>query len=704
MPYYEDVYPLSKLTGINLCNNVRDPWKDALLKNTNGFDVTESLIHAANTRYGFKVERTKEIAKAKLLGGLFKSYYKSTNINKTILLEELEQYTRAKQSNVLVEFATLKDIAQENYNNNPTTPNEILLDAATAKVNAQIAFMALPVVSRITSIQLCKPYSSFYVARHTLNKYGHAVFYGFNKPYNGLQYSSHAINVVDSTKVLIYYNTFEEEITIPSTEDFHVIYEVQNAVGNYVPVYITSEDSTYLQSLLGLTPLDIEFHPSQGIKQRGLTVRDLPNDPANILIEELLRNLYISVYTLTDEFTKHNSNNIKEIYFTQGIALNTKEHASIHYLYEFFKWANSLSTITKEVFDAYKNDQTNSYLTNPYTQLLENIISIKSFDYESQIIFNFIDSETIDGVLGRIGFAKTEIIEGTKVEVKYNNINQQISQNLNLGGSPGSNSFEFGVHGDSIYYDTSVLEIFLQTSKKQYTKLSIHGLKLKNILRPGITLRPVKDLIWGIDLYNTENIDPDAVYQKQQNTCITALLDDLSGFIIPLFDHKIRTNSYFYNSIYNIRVVERVYYDSLNIAIFAEFEDKQIDPYLVETPDPWIAKVDREAKLKEYLSFYTDLETDEYKQFKDDITVAVNVAAYRVIPRKKSDGTEPVFLKNQARISKEIVMLTQGNKSNLYNDRDSHTNNALTGVYKPKVFIEPFINIGDKYKKPMFNN
>ena len=57
--------------------------------------------------------------------------------------------------------------------------------------------------------------------------------------------------------------------------------------------------------------------------------------------------------------------------------------------------------------------------------------------------------------------------------------------------------------------------------------------------------------------------------------------------------------------------------------------------------------------------------------------------------------------KREAEVRNQLM---QGNKSNLFQDKNSHINNALTGVYKPIVLIEPLINIGDKYNKPMFNN
>jgi hypothetical protein len=297
------------------------------------------------------------------------------------------------------------------------------------------------------------------------------------------------------------------------------------------------------------------------------------------------------------------------------------------------------------------------------------------------------------------------------------------------------------IHGNKLYYDNSKLEIKVATGRDKHTVTTIYGFTHTFIVNGKYPLKEL-DPAWSVDEYKSTRNTKDTykyfrttkdsvrtTFGKKTNETTSEVVTtqvaykrkitvvqgnkvsfkeleankeiepkDTVNVSIPLIYFDIRDKESDYYKLKLINKIESVFFDSIQLQIMCTIPTEQK------------SKIDMKLRSKllySYLDFFLDPELDEsdYKDFRVDNYVGIGLTYYNAIPRRNPDNNiDPVFLEYQMKREVEVKQLTQGNKLNLYNDRDSHINNALTGVYKPIVFIEPFINIGDKYKKPMFNN
>jgi len=815
MAYNEEEYPFTKITGINLCNNVRDFNQDALLNNNFGFDYIDSLLHAQANQYSYKVDIHHKLLTQERESmtpfpfGNCKSYFSYTGIDGTTLLKECKEYIRNKQNDVLLKLQKVApyiaayglpdfdpiriaaenkviqdkiDVKESEVKAIQTKINNLSIEItqanclnqyldelpikaaivvqqdllhkkekevedlhwekyclfrctsnilgnhqsiAEANVATHMLWMSYPLNIKITGVIITKHYPTFYVAKHTLEKYGHVVFWstyteeGYNdnwtSPYFSegyLGFDGLSINAKDSSIIKIKYQkhetsftsqitNIEEEIYVEPKEDYLVTCEMVGATGWSSPIYLTSKDCPSLLLSLEEQLLDKEYGSIIPIRQNNTThINELRDDPINLSYEELLRHLYVSMYNLSDKIdevgleevitqTQYGtsklplSSYISTMYFHQGISLATVEYSSIWYLAEFF---NSLPTIGKDDFESYKESIGINYLNTSVPYLLENRVSIRNKVVETLISYSYIEKEIVGEELevegrlkGRVGNATILCTPGETLNVPYANNTRIVSQSLS-----GLFGYNFGLHGSPINLETSTVELKVQTGKGTILKLTIHGLYIKNTLNYGYPIKAEKDIQYLVDTYEeplegnyqskkdivystVKPMKDDVTKETSINSIIPSEELNLTGMVIPLWNHNIRTTD-FRGLLYGKNMIDRVMYDSLNIGIVAALTDEQLDPFQVGTDDTWIDKTKREYTLTAYLdnfisSTQKDTESEEefkertktFTKFKDDVTVAVNVAVNRYIPSKPVDTSKnPRFLSNQYRLAEVI--------------------------------------------------
>lgn len=210
---------------------------------------------------------------------------------------------------------------------------------------------------------------------------------------------------------------------------------------------------------------------------------------------------------------------------------------------------------------------------------------------------------------------------------------------------------------------------------------------------------------------------------------------------IPLIYFDIRDKNSDYYKLNLINTIESVFFDSIQLQIICTIFDEQdteLDPklrskllytylyfFLDPKLDPTIVdasadkfnqeeanrnRVYNTASSGSYTANYKEsgisyIIDSDYRLFRTNNYVGIGLTYYNTIPtRNVNNNLNPIFLEYQFEREYEVKnMLTQGTTLNLYQDKNSHINNAITGLYKPIVLIEPLIKIGDTYKKPMFN-
>jgi len=791
--YNEEEYAVSKVTSINLCNNIRDINQDVNIKVNRGFDSNDALLFANASKYAYKVDLynkllTKEReSKTPFPFGMAKAYHRKPP-NLVSIKKDCEVYIRKQQTKVLnkliiaaklidtwgydyysqrhtlldellylqLHSGTPEEIAakqaeinalQEIFDTRVNEENSVIQDKidkleleiiaiqkdihnnknkvflkktkevevealywekyclfmttsdydgnhktqAEENVTTHLTFIEQPLDITITGCVLTKHYPSWYVAKHTLEKYGHVIYWSTytqrsapgllatTNPYYGnakLSMSHLSVYTQDSSFINIYYTYhglpskyFQEEIYTEPSEDYLITCEMVGINGVSSPIYLTDKDCP---SITKEILLDKEFS----------SVIPIVEDEDNTLsYEECLRHLYINKYNIEDKIKDIGLEIVKtetdigetnlplttyfySKYFQQGICLTTKEYSSIHYLYEFFNW---LPKGSKSEFNEYTKD----------AYLYENRISIRNKLCETLISYSYIEEETLSEELdvlnrkvGRTGNATLSFETSEPITITYASNNRYVSQSIDFGVT----GYTFGIHGSPIKLETNKLIIKVQASLGIVSKLTIHGLYVKTTLNHGYLNKAESDVQWLISTYGTPTKE---VTQSKRDVLYNSASNTL-GMIIPLWDHKVRTED-FRNSLYDINTIERMMYDSLNLCVTASLTDDQLDPFQTGTNDTWIKRQDRDKFLTSYLSEFTpstqrNTETEEdYKErtktftkFKDDVTVAVNLSANRYIPRKSlDDKVNPQFLASQSRLSKAI------------SERTNTPNNAL---------------------------
>lgn len=687
MAYHAEEYPTTKAIGLNLCSNVRDILKDSMYKANNSFDTTESVLFSANSKYLYKVE--KHIAKVREVYkyGMAESWIYSSNYDMDIILEQCKAHAKLKKQEALSKLSSEADIAR------------------------QIAFINQDSNIKVTSIQIAKVYPTFYVAKHILDKYLHGIFFATNKPpefgTHYLDYQYYAINKTNPNIIQIHcaklpivgFTTtipFIEEIELLVGDSFHVIYEMEG-VSTSSPVFVTEKEIPYLATLKKKWMYK-EFTPAIPIRLLGSSPNiDKRTEQFPLDCEEVLRQLYVPIYNLAEQFNKRDLTNIEEIWFQQGINIDTDEYTSVEYLYKFFTWLKSYSSIDEKIFNKWRDEQliSTSYLDNPRPYLLENMFDIGNDLYKVILGYSYITEEVGEGIITK---ATATVIKGDKLEVKYAKNNRLIPRDAYSFSAFIGNQFNFGVHSNPIYFDTGKLILKVYKDKDTHTILTIHGLRLETIRRNSLPLEAKENLSWNILTYGDNPIED---FRRERDTTNISISDnDISGFIIPIWEHKFRERDEGYydkGERYTLRVVERIYYDSLKLLIFGLITDTNIPLKL------------REDYLLSYLKEYSNPKSKNpkhpFNMFMDKIGVGVNIAAYKTIPtRSKYLSRNPKYLGNQNRFSIELPNVILGTRTNHHYDENHHLNNAVTGLYKHKVMIEPFFDIRDNYKKPMFNN
>ena len=415
------------------------------------------------------------------------------------------------------------------------------------------------------------------------------------------------------------------------------------------------------------------------------------------------------------------SNNISDIYFQQGISLNTQESASIQYLIEFFSYLKDISKVDKEMFLRYVNEQSQDPDTNPRPYLLQNKFTIKNKIIQYDFEYSYIEVETLSDTWiaedkdykhglkhnHNTGFAMRIIVPKPKKEIKYHQYTQYNYPTLNNQSDYHNREAEgwtaIMIQSDKTFYDESILELYYQKSSSEYTKVSIHGLKQTITRRPDYLLLPKSWVLSETGVYaensfsyNTRRSISDVTINTLTNSLDTPVLSDkeftnvftvnnsgeeieiiptisnnLSAFIIPLWDHIINDKQYYTkDNPYSFNIIESVYQDSLNLLVFADLTDDQIDPLgedkywvgveqrdkvLTAYLDNFISKYSLDQKEIKYEYLYTqdnDYPTDElYKDMIYHIGTAPNVSAYLPIPPNPFNGS---FMTAMHRVSEAL--------------------------------------------------
>lgn len=541
------------------------------------------------------------------------------------------------------------------------------------------------------------------------------------------------------------------EFVLPNKKINHVIYSFR--LGNvYSYGYLTEEDFTYeFSKPIKLNGTVIPYIP---IKESGVMLPSEKRlDELPLKYEEILRKCYIPYYELDKNIsellkskittstedsytTKPYSNYNNNIGLQLGIPTNTQSKACCKYLVELFKDIAKYSK--KEDFDKWI----------PEIYIPKTILQFNSETCLTEIGFSYIEIKPHSGNFKPV----CKIISGDTVEIKYEGINQK---GIPLGINDARDPIATHINGNKLFYDSSVLLIGAQTSKDEYTEVIVHGFTYTNTLNPNRPLEAEVNNTWKIGTYLSTNYDTSKykeyrkvtdtvrnVFGKYTNDSTTDVvvvkgqyydyakekLSDtkviepkdisLCSVVIPLFYYDIfdKESDYHKKKMYND--LESIYYDSINLIISTGLTIKQYDPFDESKPNEFITKKLRTKTLMSYLDYFINNEPEEvykrkkeedkttYELFRDKNYVGIGLTYYRAIPKRNTDkNINPVFLPLQKKRELEVKkQLSQSTTINLYQDKNSHINNALTGVYKPKVLIEPLINIGDKYNKPMFNN
>lgn len=423
------------------------------------------------------------------------------------------------------------------------------------------------------------------------------------------------------------------------------------------------------------------------------------------------------------------SKNISDVYLQLGISLLTKHSASAHYIYKFFTYLASISKVSKEDFYTYQSRQTQDITTNPVPYKLSNYFKLSNKIIENLLEYSYINIETLpdtweasgqeylNGIPHKHykGFCMLKIVSKPKKLIVYSQYTQFNYANLlpkldYFGRYADAWSYLVSVNKD-IQYEESILEIYLQTSEYEYSKVSVHGLKQTITRRPGYLLLPQTWVLFSEGIYATESfeyIERRKISDITENTLtgyvevsnetanifikdnedhnielIPTIRNNLSSFIIPLWDHQLDDSQYNdKKDLYGFNTIESVYQDSLNLLVFADLSDKQLDALgddsywvaenrrdkvLTAYLDNFISKYSLDQKEVKYSYLYksdNDYPKDEvYNDLMFNIGTAPNVSAYLVVPPNPFNGN---FMTAMQRVSTTLSSQQMNNKTTFH--------------------------------------
>jgi len=451
------------------------------------------------------------------------------------------------------------------------------------------------------------------------------------------------------------------------------------------------------------------------------------------------------------ENTETLNTNISDVYFLQCISLNTRREHSCRYIFKFFEYLKSISKVTEKDFIAYQAAQTSNPDTNPRPYLLHNIFKVKNKLME--IVYNYsyisienisdtwiaLDDEYLNGIVRphTKGFAMIKIVPKDKKKLNLHAYTQFNYSTLNKEKDFYGNTIAAWSYNvtplNQLSYEESILEIYYQTEDYSYTKISVHGLKQIINRKAGYLELPEPTYLATQDVYSDSQFSYDIrktftdtsinylseqVYSTDNTLDIYEIPDEkdsskdikinatisnnLSSFIIPIWDHDISDDKYYdKDEMYNINSVESMYQDSLNLLVFADLTKQQLNPTLDDKY--WIPINLRDKALTAYLDkFISAYSLDQkeilyeynytednnypldtsYKDLMYHIGTAPNIAAYLPIPPNPFNS---VYMIAQQRVSKTFSFQEMNHKSKFNFEKLSFENKTF-GVHKTTKF------------------
>lgn len=413
---------------------------------------------------------------------------------------------------------------------------------------------------------------------------------------------------------------------------------------------------------------------------------------------------------------------IQDVYLALGISIDNFDSASAKYLYELFSKLKPECKVTKEKFLAYKDHQINESYKYLDAYNLENRVSIRNTNYETLLIFNYIEEETKSGKWDywnplykdlTLGYSEMKVV--SKPQTKVFQFVYQVwdTPSMTLHG----NNSEYYTPWGGVEYDNNILEIYTQVSEYSYTKLSVHGLKITYNRRlnnlpefkkypeaaQGYYNEDIKDRKYRLESDSTTySLTYSKFYKDTQKAEVTNVTPkenmDLGNFIIPMWYHDITEDSYYKKDTkYTINDVNNVLQRSLNLLIFGTLQDNQKELFpvgvdyfapivhhkklLLSCLDSFISKFNKFEKFNRYLTNTIDTEEDRDKEVYIDLFYQIatnpNVSAYCKIP---PTWDKPNYMVGQNKVSSSVSSQLMNNKSTFYFETLSQENKIFGDI------------------------
>jgi hypothetical protein len=424
---------------------------------------------------------------------------------------------------------------------------------------------------------------------------------------------------------------------------------------------------------------------------------------------------------------------IKDVYLFFGLAVDDSSEEVSKYFFELFNYLEPLCNVDKQKFLDYQDHQTNNNYKYLDAYNLENIVSIRNTQHETNLRFNYIEKEELSGEIPY----DSNIVHNPDTSM-YNlsyPVYDTPSQTLH-----GINSDYYIINGE-IDYTNAILEVYQQTTLNTYTKISIHGLKIeynKNYLLPFLQSSNVQ-----IDEGTYETKDDTKEYRTDSDSLAYSLnqgafvkdtsvaevsfndtliepkeLVDLKQFIIPLWHHDLTDMKYYEKDTkYTVNDINNLVQRSLNLLVSIELTDEQQE--IITTPknyfvpfskrkevmlaclDSFLSKYTREELAQRIANNVPDTEADKEKQDFSDmmykIAVAPNISAYRPVSPTWDKAT---YMVGQEQLSKTFVNQIMNSKLVFEWEKYSLENNIFGDLSTQFTFeneVDPFADLSSQF-------